>query len=285
MFYTFTVLAIIIAAACFSRHTATNNPKHVITMNQEADKAVPVHRANVNLTEKDIERFWTKVNKNGPTPDQSNPHYQGLGACWQWMAGASKNYGMFWVDESDRLAHRISFLIHHGHLPKNGNACHHCDNPKCVNPSHLFDGTDNDNIQDKVSKGRCPSGENTWHKRCPERIARGDRNGSRTRPERIRRGDNHPARLHPERMARGDKNGSRLYPERLKRGDDHPLRKNPEKAARGEGSACSKFTSEQVLQIRLEHAQGGTFRGLGRKYNVAKSSIARIVKRITWTHI
>ena len=57
------------------------------------------------------------------------------------------------------LTHRISYQIYNNYnLTSEELVCHHCDNPKCINPRHLFKGTQNDNVQDKVRKGRQAKG-------------------------------------------------------------------------------------------------------------------------------
>lgn len=76
--------------------------------------------------------------------------------CWEWTA--SKNnigYGMFRFDSNGmRTAHRVSYEMHKGPIPQGHVVCHTCDNPKCVNPDHLWTGTLKDNAQDMVAKGR-----------------------------------------------------------------------------------------------------------------------------------
>lgn len=97
---------------------------------------------------KDIERFWSKVNKDGPI----HPIH---GQCWIWTAGRYiNNYGAFWLNKYLRRAHRVAWVIEHGDIPNGILILHKCDNPPCVRLDHLFDGTPKDNMIDKVLKGR-----------------------------------------------------------------------------------------------------------------------------------
>jgi len=103
------------------------------------------------IDEKMMARFWAKVDKNGPIVS----HVKGLGCCWLWKAATnSDGYGLVGVDGRTLRAHRVSWEIHNGPIPAGMCILHRCDNPACVNPAHLFLGTDADNIRDCVAKGR-----------------------------------------------------------------------------------------------------------------------------------
>lgn len=76
--------------------------------------------------------------------------------CWEWQAATNNiGYGMFrWETGIMRTAHRVSYELFKGLIPKGMIVCHTCDNPKCVNPDHLWIGTNKDNYDDMVRKGR-----------------------------------------------------------------------------------------------------------------------------------
>lgn len=96
-----------------------------------------------------IQSFWAKVVRieNG---------------CWNWIGSfGGSRYGVFRVGKTLMKAHRFSWLIAHGTLHEAMRVLHKCDNPRCVNPDHLFIGTQRDNVLDMESKGRArhPHGE------------------------------------------------------------------------------------------------------------------------------
>lgn len=94
------------------------------------------------------ERFWAKVDKSGE--------------CWVWTGAVGGwGYGKFWSGGGKgrcMCASRMAWELTHGPIPTGMQVLHHCDNPPCVRPEHLFLGTNADNVRDKVSKGRQPRG-------------------------------------------------------------------------------------------------------------------------------
>lgn len=77
--------------------------------------------------------------------------------CWEWTANLDKDgYGQIWVDKQRRRARapRVAWELYIGPIPPKQCVLHHCDNPKCVRPSHLFLGSVCDNNQDRARKGR-----------------------------------------------------------------------------------------------------------------------------------
>jgi hypothetical protein len=92
------------------------------------------------------ERFWSKVEKTK--------------TCWVWRGCCDqKGYGHIKASGKNQAAHRVSFKLHFGSVPKGTHVLHKCDNPPCIRPDHLFSGTASDNSRDASIKGRLVRGE------------------------------------------------------------------------------------------------------------------------------
>lgn len=84
--------------------------------------------------------------------------------CWLWSAMAGgEGYGRIKIGGARHSAHRVSWALHKGAIPSGLHVLHRCDTPACVNPDHLFLGTDADNRADKMRKGRQARGEGISH--------------------------------------------------------------------------------------------------------------------------
>jgi hypothetical protein len=87
-------------------------------------------------------------------------------SCWLWTRGkTSDGYGTFRVNGKPELAHRFSYRTHNGMIPSGILVCHTCDETRCVNPDHLFLGTQNDNMKDMAAKGRGRKSKECYEKR------------------------------------------------------------------------------------------------------------------------
>jgi hypothetical protein len=102
------------------------------------------------ITDKVLKRFWEKVNKTE--------------SCWLWTGAINPSgHGVLKIQRANYGAHRISYAIAHGEIPENLFICHKCpngDNASCVNPDHLYAGTQMQNIGDELRK------RNTRHYKC-----------------------------------------------------------------------------------------------------------------------
>lgn len=90
------------------------------------------------------ERFWTHTRRDGD--------------CIVWSGRLRRDHGVFWLGGQWRQAHRIAWILRNGEIPDGKLVIHHCANVLCVNPEHLWLGTQQDNMAEKCRKGRARGG-------------------------------------------------------------------------------------------------------------------------------
>jgi hypothetical protein len=170
-------------------------------------------------------------------------------ACWEWNGHRNdRGYGLIWHNGRHVRAHRVALILALGSIPDGLLVLHHCDNPSCVRPSHLFVGTQADNMRDMAHKGR---------------------GAFQLDPDKIPRGDAHRFRRDPEL-------GRQSAAMMRERGD----------RARGERHGSAKLTAAEVQAIRLAYQSGDVKpTELGRRYGMSRNMIWRIVKGKSWRHI
>jgi hypothetical protein len=249
------------------------------------------------------DRFWAKVEVEGPD------------GCWLWTAATDDwGYGVFgWFDGKNQKAHRIVFAHLHGPIPAGMKVCHTCDTPSCVNPAHLFLGTDKDNQDDALRKGRRASqrpdfaslleqGEDHWTHRRPGDSpiigTKGESNpGAKLTEESVREIRRRYAAGDISQTALAKKHGvsqtvifhllARNTWRHVEDDPDMPPTQPRQFASRkGELSGHAKITADDVTAIRARYAAGGiSMKALGREFGVSAPSVCLIVQRKTWTHV
>lgn len=123
-----------------------------------------------------MNEVWNKLNFSEETISRifSNIHYPGNNnECWEWVGyHNNRGYGNIGLFGTYHLAHRLVYQCYNGSIGSNICVLHHCDNPKCVNPEHLFLGTRKDNINDMVNKHRQNSQKGSKH--CNAKLTEND---------------------------------------------------------------------------------------------------------------
>jgi hypothetical protein len=227
----------------------------------------------IGYQEKDYVRFWSKAELT------ANPE-----KCWNWkgwIASRSKPYGIFSIKLHSYVASRIAYFIYYKQDPLKFNVLHTCDNPRCINPNHLFLGTNDDNIRDKVKKGR-QARNIAWNK------------GKETK---FKLWDNPNCKVTKDEF---------IEIKNLYETGNFSLKELAEKynsskkalaaGIRKLGGSVNRYTiltETQVLEIRAKYIKTeyapnrviGNISKLSKEYNVGYKTITDIYKRVTWRHL
>jgi len=199
-------------------------------------------------------RFWRHVVK---TPE-----------CWIWTGHTNRRgYGKITtVKNSSIRVNRLSWMIHYGPIPDGMWVLHHCDNPHCVRPDHLFLGTSTDNMRDASLKGRISRGERRYNATIPDADIPAIR----------------------ERFARGESLGSLANHYSVTKacigfivhGSSHAwIQEGPISPSRPR----RKLTQEEAQDIRAIYASGGaTTKELSERYGISAGSIRMIIRNKTY---
>jgi len=232
----------------------------------------------LNYPQKDIDRFWSKVNiiRN---PDGS----VNFDECMEWLYGKfSDGYGQFHIFGNNIRAHRFSYMCFNGIITSEQYVCHTCDNPICVNPYHFFIGDAELNSKDMVLKNRSLTGSSNPNCILSDgdvlKIINNIESGKYIDLADISNDWNIS-----QRRLRSILNGSRLNhidPQSLKM-----IRIKILNLSRpGESNGNSKLLDRDVYEIR-ELLPYHTNVELGKMFGVSRSTISNIRSNKLWKHI
>lgn len=218
------------------------------------------------LTEAESIRFWSKATLTA-NPDK----------CWIWNGTVRDNikpYGRFSIQNKDYSSHRVAYLLYNKKDPGEMHVLHSCDNHRCINPAHLFLGTNNDNVQDKVSKGRQARNKSAM---------KGKEN------PKIKLWNNPASKLTESQWHEVYSlyiSGERVIDIASKFNLSRHGVTNLVRIMGGNTKMRTKLTEEQVKNIREAYDKNkGNGKCLAKEYGVTNKAIYDIVNRKVWKHL
>ncbi len=213
------------------------------------------------------DQFWSKVKKP-------------LEGCWLWTGSTAKErggYGTTYFNQKMWRSHRLAWFLVKGSIPKGKYVLHKCDNPPCVNPDHLWVGTQSDNMQDMHNKGRHPS---------PGQPPGEDHAMAKLTDQQVR--DIH------RRVEGGERQDqiAKAYKvcvdtvEFIARGRTwRHLDLRPLPRRKGSNRPGAKLTEKAVVEIRRRAEMGEKREDLASEFGVGKTTVFNIIKRRKWAHV
>lgn len=198
--------------------------------------------------------------------------------CWEWDGPpGSSGYGWFSLTSSTHMAsHRVSYLLTHNGIPENLEVLHTCDNKICVRPDHLFLGTQQDNVDDMIEKGRA-------------NYARGSQSGAAKLMEQdvvtIRQmADNGIAlKIIASIYSLDGSTISGIVHGKYWSHVEGPLQESLK--IRGDRHNLAKLTSENIPTIYTMHKAGITQKVIASFFGVTQATISCVLRGVTWSHI
>lgn len=210
-------------------------------------------------------RLWPRVNKGNASE------------CWEWSGAKTKaGYGLLTIKYKNYLAHRLAWELHNdSKIPKGVFVCHHCDNPACCNPAHLFLGTQADNMKDAAMKGRVMQGEGHFSTDLTIDDVRRIRYLGYTNMTKKNIGE----KFGISRQSVTDILLKRTW------GHVDPEWQPPDSKAKGQKHPFAKLTEDDVREIRKLADKGLSPREIAAKFKVSRGTIEPILRGETWKHV